>query len=321
MTGAHKKKIGLALGSGSARGWSHIGVIQTLEEMGVVPEIVCGSSIGAVVGAAYAAGRLEALQEWAEALTRMDVASFFNLKFHRAGFIDIERLQRFLAEVVDPEDSDIAALHKRFASVSTDLESGNEYWFTQGGVRSAVRGSMSLPGLFAPMRHEGRWLVDGGLVNPVPVSVCKSLGADVVIAVNLNGDIVGKHSAHRRNDKMKRDGQDLSAKKGSEGKRDNGENHLVAYVKNTLRTYSDSIFPNHDSANDAPRLFEALAGSINITQDRITRTRLKEDKPDIVLAPGLAHIGLLEFYRADEAIEQGHLCVKKEKEKLEEILG
>lgn len=321
MTGSDKKLIGLALGSGSARGWSHIGVIQALEEMGIVPDIVCGSSIGAVVGAAYADGRLEALQEWAESLTRMDVASFFNLKFHRSGFIDIERLQRFLAEVVDPEDSDIAALPKTFASVSTDLESGIEYWFTQGSVRNAVRGSMSLPGLFAPMRHEERWLVDGGLVNPVPVSVCKSLGADVVIAVNLNGDIVGKHSAHRRNGKVKREWQHSGSKEGGEVKKSNGENHLVAYVKNTLRSYSDSIFSNFGSAQDAPGLFETLAGSVNITQDRITRTRLAEDKPDIVITPSLSHIGLLEFYRADEAIMQGHKSAREEAKALQEKLG
>lgn len=320
MAEANKKRIGLALGSGSSRGWSHIGVIQTLEEMGIIPDIVCGSSVGAVVGAAYAAGRLKALQEWAESLTRMDVAGFFNLKFHRSGFIDLERLERFLAEVINPEDSDIAELHKIFAAISTDLENGSEYWFTQGSVRNAVRGSMSLPGLFTPMRHEERWLVDGGLVNPVPVAVCKSLGADVVIAVNLNGDIVGKHSTHRRSGKGKRNGYNAVSNEDDDQQGYAEGNHLIAYVKNTLRSYSDSFFSNHSSAPEAPGLFEALAGSINITQDRITRTRLAEDGPDIVLAPSLAHIGLLEFYCADEAIEQGKICVKKEKKRLEEIL-
>lgn len=321
MSVAENKCIGLALGSGSARGWSHIGVIQALEDMGIVPSIVCGSSIGAVVGAAYAAQRLDALQDWAESLTRMDVASFFNLKFHRSGFIDIERLQRFLAEVVDPYDIDIRDLKKTFASVSTDLETGVEYWFTQGNVRNAVRGSMSLPGLFTPMRHEDRWLVDGGLVNPVPVSVCKALGADVVIAVNLNGDIVGKHSNHRRNGGARRDKNSSSNADGSEGKKGRSENHLVAYVKNTLRSYSDSILSNFGSSEEAPGLFETLAGSVNITQDRITRTRLAEDNPDIIIAPALAHIGLLEFYRADEAIQQGHASVTKEQEHLEQELG
>ncbi|MFO7831089.1 MAG: patatin-like phospholipase family protein [Desulfuromonadaceae bacterium] len=322
MTDTNKVKVGLALGSGSARGWSHIGVIQALEEQGIVPDIVCGSSIGAVVGAAYAANRLKALQEWAESLTRMDVASFFNLKVHRSGFIDIERLKRFLAEVVDPADSDIDNLEKIFATVSTDLESGSEYWFTHGSVRIAVRGSMSLPGLFTPMRHDKRWLVDGGLVNPVPVSVCKSLGAEVVIAVNLNGDIVGKHSVHRRNGRRKREEENnTSANEGNGAKKENGGNHLVAYVKNTLRSYSDSILSNLGSAQNTPGLFESLAGSVNITQDRITRTRLTEDKPDIVIAPSLAHIGLLEFYRANEAIKQGREIVRKEEKSLQEILG
>jgi len=319
VTPVNNKRIGLALGSGSARGLSHIGVIQALEEMGISPAIVCGSSIGAVVGAAYATGRLQALQEWAESLTRMDVASFFNLSFYRSGFINIERLQRFLTEVVDPQDSDIAALQKTFAAVATDLESGCEYWFTQGSVRNAVQGSMSLPGLFNPMRHDGRWLVDGGLVNPIPVSVCKSLGADVVIAVNLNGDIVGKHSTHRHNSRAKH--ADSTQKNGADWHRDDGGNNIVAYVKNTLRSYSDSIFSNLNSAQDSPGLFETVAGSINITQDRITRTRLAEDAPDIVLTPSLSHIALLEFYRVGEAIEQGRMCVKKEKKRLKEILA
>ena len=322
MTDATGKRIGLALGSGSARGWSHIGVIQTLEEMGIVPDVVCGSSIGAVVGAAYAAQRMEALQEWAESLTRMDVASFFNLKFHRSGFIDVERLQRFLSEVVDPKDSSIENLSIAFATVATDLESGSEYWFTQGGVRNAVRGSMSLPGLFTPLRHEERWLVDGGLVNPIPVSVCKSLGAEFVIAVNLNGDIVGKHSARRRNGRNRQEKTCDAEKCQNQDRKNSDENHLVAYVKNTLRSYSDSFFSTFGSdQEDPPGLFETLAGSVNITQDRITRTRLTEDKPDIVIAPKLAHIGLLEFYRAHEAIVQGHESVKQMQDSLEEKLA
>ncbi|MGC9519280.1 MAG: patatin-like phospholipase family protein [Desulfuromonadaceae bacterium] len=321
MADATGKRIGLALGSGSARGWSHIGIIQTLEEMGIVPDVVCGSSIGAVVGAAYAAQRMEALQEWAESLTRMDVASFFNLKFHRSGFIDIERLQRFLSEVVDPKDSSIENLSTAFATVATDLESGSEYWFTQGGVRNAVRGSMSLPGLFTPLRHEERWLVDGGLVNPIPVSVCKSLGAEFVIAVNLNGDIVGKHSVRRRNGRIRQEKMCDAEKRENQERKNSDENHLVAYVKNTLRSYSDSLFSTFGSdQEDPPGLFETLAGSVNITQDRITRTRLKEDKPDIVIAPKLAHIGLLEFYRAHEAIVQGHESVKQVQESLEDKL-
>lgn len=322
MTDATGKRIGLALGSGSARGWSHIGVIQTLEEMGIVPDVVCGSSIGAVVGAAYAAQRMEALQEWAESLTRMDVASFFNLKFHRSGFIDVERLQRFLSEVVDPNDSSIEDLSKAFATVATDLESGSEYWFTQGSVRNAVRGSMSLPGLFTPLRHEERWLVDGGLVNPIPVSVCKSLGAEFVIAVNLNGDIVGKHSARRRNGRSRQEKTCNDEKRQNQDRKNSDENHLVAYVKNTLRSYSDSFFFTFGPGQeDPPGLFETLAGSVNITQDRITRTRLTEDKPDIVIAPKLAHIGLLEFYRAHEAIVQGHESVKQVQDSLEEKLA
>lgn len=314
----HSRRIGLALGSGSARGCSHIGVINTLEEMGIVPDIVCGSSFGAVVGAAYATQRLPELREWAEALSRLDVVIFFNLKFHRSGFIDIERLHRFLAEVVAPDDTQIEALSKSFAAVATDLETGSEYWFTEGGVRDAVQASMSLPGLFPPMQYAGRWLVDGGLVNPVPVSLCRALGADFIIAVNLNGDIVGKHSVRRRNKKAKSLNNGQNTKSG----RDRGaENDLVTHVKNTLRSYSDSLFGGFTASQGTPGLFETLAGSVNITQDRITRIRMAEDRPDIVITPNLAHIGLLEFYRAAEAIEQGRKSVIQVQQELESGVG
>ena len=291
-------------------------MIETLEQMGIVPHVICGTSMGAVVGAAYAAGRLEALKQWVLELTRMDVVGFFNLKFTRSGFVDPERLHAFLSEVIDPHDKNIEQLGKMFAAVATDLETGNEHWFRHGNVRTAVQASMSIPGLFSPVEHEGSWLVDGGLVNPVPVSVCRAMGADVVLAVNLNGDIVGKHSVKRRH----RNNEKPDVDAGGKGVGAEGDNNLVAYVKNTLRAYSDSIFGNLMATHGTPGLFESLAGSINITQDRITRTRLAENPPDIIVAPRLAHIGLLEFYRADEAIAMGSASILNLEKEIEQKL-
>jgi NTE family protein len=288
-------RIGLALGSGSARGWSHIGILRTLAEIGIEPDLVCGSSVGAIVGASYAAGNLDKLEEWVTSLTRADVARFLDLNLSLNGFIDAPRLRSFFADYVCAEAVRIEELGKTFATVSTDLENGREIWFTEGSVLDAVWASMSLPGLFPPIRNQGRWLVDGGLVNPVPVSVCRALGADKVIAVNLNGAIVGRHFLHRIEDEA-----DQAAADG-----------LLSMLRKTVKNYSSSLFGSNGTNDSAPGLFDAIIGSINIVQDRITRSRMAGDPPDIILAPRLSHIGLMEFYRAREAIQEGRECVQR----------
>ena len=186
-------KIGLALGSGSSRGWAHLGVLRALAKLGIEADIVCGCSIGSLVGAAYAAGNLEKLEAWVRSLTKLETARFFELNFSLNGFVNTDRFHTFLTDYVCGEEVNIEDMQKIFATVSTELETGREIWFTDGSVTESVWASISIPGLFPPYQHEGRWMVDGGLVNPVPVSICRALGADIVIAVNLNGDIIGKH--------------------------------------------------------------------------------------------------------------------------------
>jgi len=188
-------RIGLALGSGSSRGWAHIGVIRALAAAGIEPGILCGCSIGALVGASYAAGNLDRLEQWALALKRLELARYFEINLSLNGFVDTARLQTFLVTNVCDANVSIENLPKKYAAVSTELATGGEIWFTSGPVIDAVWASIAMPGLFPPTRNKGRWLVDGGLVNPVPVSVCRALGADVVIAVNLNGDIMRKRTS------------------------------------------------------------------------------------------------------------------------------
>ena len=187
-------KIGLALGSGASRGWSHIGVVKALLAAGIEPDVVCGTSVGAMVGASYAAGNLNTLEEWVLGSNRGDVLSFFNFKLARTAFVDIERLNWFLHSFVAAEEVQISELGKTYAAVCTDLSNGEEVWLTEGAVSDAVRASMAMPGLFPAEHHGDRWLVDGGLVNPVPVSTCRALGADIVIAVNLNSDILTRRN-------------------------------------------------------------------------------------------------------------------------------
>jgi NTE family protein len=301
MQNRRPHRIGLALGSGSSRGWAHIGVLRALEELGIRPEIVCGCSIGSLVGAAYTAGRLDDLQRWVESLSMLDVARFLELNLSFNGFVDTDRLEAFLREKVFPRDLRIEDLPKSFAAVATDLETGREVWFTKGSLLGAVWASISMPGLFPPVLHDGRWLVDGGLVNPVPVSLCRALGADVVIAVNLNGDVLGKHLNQKQ--------QPIE----SQG--------FVAQIKRTVKRYSPTLFQGGDAADySPPALFNSIAASINILQDRITRSRMAGDPPDVILAPKLSHIGLLEFHRVTEAEGEGRACVMRMREDLQRIM-
>lgn len=296
-----ERKIGLALGSGSSRGWSHIGVIKSLKDIGIEPDIICGTSIGALVGASYVAGNLEKLEKWVSSLSRLDTARFFEINTSLTGFVNTERFHNFLNEIVVKDKVLIEKLAKQYAAVSTDLGSGREIWLTEGALVNAVWASISLPGLFPAIRNNNRWLVDGGLVNPVPVSLCRAMGADIVIAVNLNGDIVGKHFSGRAE-------KPVQVKNSSE-------------FANLIREYTNSLFSSFRESDQTPSVFDAIANSVNIAQDRITRSRLAGDPPDILLSPKLSHIGLLEFYRAQEAIREGENCVQRMKSEIDYIMN
>lgn len=297
-----KIDIGLALGGGSARGWAHIGIIRALTEAGIEPSIVTGCSIGSIVGASYVAGNLRRLEDWVGSLSRLDVARFYELRLSLNGFVDVDKLKQFMVQNVCAENRLIADLEKVYASVSTDLDTGKEVWFSEGPVLDSVLASIALPGLFAPVHNRGRWLVDGGLVNPVPVSLCHALGADIVIGVNLNGDVVGKH------------------RKPLTGDRKTEENGTLDKLLDSIKSYSGNWFSSEKSVLDPPGLFDSIAGSINIVQDRITRSRMAGDPPDILLNPQLAHIGLLEFHRASEAMAEGRDCVHRMMPEIEHVL-
>jgi NTE family protein len=296
--------IGLALGSGSARGWSHIGVISALSDQGIVPDIVCGTSVGSLVGASYVSDTLEKLEGWVCSLTKFETARFFEITPSLNGFVNTERLRHFLNEYVARDDALIDDLAKRYAAVATELETGREVWLTKGPVLEAVWSSISLPGLFPAIKNNNKWLVDGGLVNPVPVSVCRALGADMVIAVNLNGDIVGKHFQKPKI---------AGTKEKNQG--------VVGKISGLVAEYTASIFATAKVEDQPPNLFEAIAGSVNITQDRITRSRMAGDPPDILLSPRVSHIGLLEFYRANEAIHEGRECVRRMMPVIQHAMG
>lgn len=267
-------RLGLALGGGAARGWAHFGVLDVLAEEGLYPDVICGTSIGAVVGSAYASGQLDVLRTWALQMGRWEVVRLLDWT---SGGISGERLMQALQQRV-PEQP-IEQLQHPFGCVATDLASGREIWLTQGSLSNAIRASIALPGLFTPLEYQGRWLVDGGLVDPVPVTLCRALGAERVIAVSLNHAVLERLTQRRERREQRRE-------------------NLRQYLRQGLRLPIDS-------GNDAPHLFDTLAGAIYLMQDRITRSRLAGDPPDILLAPRLGHIGLMDFHRASEAIEAG----------------
>jgi NTE family protein len=280
--GRPKARIGLALGGGAARGWAHIGVIEVLGENGIAPDIVCGCSMGSLVGAAYVTGRIGNLSDWVKKLAWPEILSLIDVGFSGGGLIRGEKLLRFLREKL--ADIDIVASPIPYAAIATDLETGAEVWLQEGSLFDAVHASIAIPGVFDPVQLDGRWLVDGGLVDPVPVSPCRALGADYVIAINVNGEMPRKAW---NNDTMQ-----------------TGE--LVARLRSLFGRDNGNSGAGNRPAR--PGYLSTASAALYIMQDRIARARLAGDPPNIVLTPPLGHIGLHEFDRAAEAIELGRKC-------------
>jgi NTE family protein len=303
--------VGIALGSGSARGWAHIGVLRALEDMGIRPTVVSGCSIGALVGSAYATGQLAQMERWASGLDWKDILAYLDISLLDGGFMRGEKLMQYAQKFIG--GFQIESLPLRFAAVATDLESGREEWLREGDLLQAVRASMSLPGLFSPQKRAGRWLVDGGLVDPVPVSLCRALGADVVIAVNLNGDIVGKHLRRKQKAPLSSINPEVP-QQGLWSKLSGQISSSLLEQKNALlsQLLGDSL--------QSPGLFDVMAGSINIMQDRITRSRMAGDPPDVLISPHLADLGLMEFDQAAVAIKEGRDSVERMSSALHELV-
>jgi len=307
-----KLKIGLALGSGSARGWAHIGVIRALEEMGIYPEIITGCSIGSVVGAAYASDHLDVLESWATGLSWQDILAYMDFSLLEGGFIRGDKLMAFAHQHVGKLD--IQSLPLTFATVATELSSGREIWLREGNLLDSLRASIALPGLFAPVKLNGRWLVDGGLVDPVPISLCRAMGADVVIAVNLNGDLVGKH-LNRKNQEVGKQNSDTISDEDVWAR-------ITNQISNSFSEKKEALLSSLLGQNkDAPGMFDVLASSINIMQDKITRSRMAGDPAEIMLTPRLSSLGLMEFDQAAVAIEEGRACVEIMRPALDQMLS
>ncbi len=285
-----RKRIGLALGSGSARGWSHIGVVRCLEEAGIPLDVVCGASMGAVVGGCWAAGFLGEMETLVRDLRWQDIFRFLEIRLPRSGFMEGDKITAYLKERLT--DLRIEDLPVAFGAVASDLYSGREVWLRKGSLIDAMRASISVPGMFTPYPEGSRWLLDGGLVNPVPVSLCRALGADIVVAVSLNSDILGKSLFTRERRKRNQVIQEKLA------------DFLNANIPWT--NPSAWLRPNGNSSLRGPTMMEVITRSLYIMQDRITRQRLQAEPPDVLISPHLADIALFEFNRGSEAIDEGY---------------
>jgi len=298
-------RIGLALGSGSARGWAHIGVVRALERLGIDVDVVCGSSIGALVGAALASGQLDRLEDWARSLERVQVLRLLDPRFTGGGLIRGSRLMQVIGTRLD--DVPIESMPIPFAAVATDLGTGHEVWITKGPMLAAARASSGIPGIFAPTEHEGRWVVDGGLVNPVPTSLCRALGADRVLAVGFN--------FFQRETRLK---EVTTASSEPLEELEMSADSPPGVVGGFTRWLGGILAPLRTDSREVPGILSVVGSSLDIMQDRIARSRMVGDAPDVILMPKLPDIGMLDFHLADEAIRAGEEYVERSRWMLED---
>jgi NTE family protein len=303
--------IGLALGGGAARGLAHIGIVRTLIAHGIVPNVVVGTSIGAVVGGAYAAGHLDTLEAWARKLQPRNILSYLDIRLDGSGLIGGAKLAAQLEAAIGP--TLIEDLPLKFATVATEVRTGHEIWLTHGRMVDAMRASYALPGIFSPVLVGDRWLVDGALVNPVPVSAARAFGAEIVIAANLSSDIFAHSTtihSHGPSAEVTVEVAPEAAIEPAPPKR--GLGRLFSAERTVKREFFGS--------GGRPGISSVMVDAFNIMQDRITRARLAGDPPDLLISPRVGQIGWFDFHRADDLIAHGARAAERAIESIQEAI-
>ncbi|WP_372425540.1 patatin-like phospholipase family protein [Salinarimonas chemoclinalis] len=309
----NRLKIGIALGGGAARGWSHIGVLRVLSEAGIEPDVIAGSSIGAVVGGCYAAGKLDDVEAFARGLTKRRVLGLLDFHIGASGLIAGHRLKRLLE--VDLGALRIEDLPRTFAAIATELGTGHEVWLTKGPLVQAVNASYALPGIIDPVRIGGRLLMDGALINPVPVTTARALGADLVVCVNLNGDLKLRGTTIQSLEPHPEDEEDDELVEAVIGEPRRWG------LFGPVRGVADRVRNRPARPRIGPGVASVMIDAFNITQDRISRSRLAGDPPDLMVSPKLGAVGLFEFHRAAEAIDLGAQAARRVLPDLQELLA
>jgi len=344
-----RPKIGIALGAGVARGWTHIGVLKALTRAGIDADIVAGTSIGALVGGCHVAGKLDPLEEFARSLTRRRMLSLLDFRFRSSGLIGDAKLAELMREHLS--DIVIENMEKRFVSVATELTTGHELWLHHGNLIQAIRASYALPGVFAPIAVDGRWLIDGALVNPVPVSVARALGARVVIAVNLNNDPFDPAARRRAHEtafpgyirasapvspedailheleEQIEEKEEEEAEIETEMLEGAASPAVAERIRKSLRNLRWKRSPEQElmrrvigGKRREPGIASVMLASLNIVQDRLARMRMAGDPPDIMIAPKVGHLSLLDFDHADELIRLGEEAAEEAIPQIREII-
>lgn len=298
----HSPKIAFVLGSGAARGWAHIGVIDELADMGITPDIITGCSIGSVVGGFYAAGKYDELRAFAHELTLLKMVDYLDLTLSRGGVMSGGRLMSWIEEHLG--DGTIDDLDIPFGAVAVDIRTGREIWLRDGKLTDAIRASIALPGLLTPVCRDGRWLSDGGLVNPVPVSLAQAMDAEIVIAVDINGGV------------FRHDGATGDANLPANWMDDVSKNPPKGIAASTLQRIQ-SLF----ASDGGPQQYEVLNNAVAIMSDRITKARMAGEPPDVLLVPAIAEIGAMQFYKGEEGIAIGRETVRLMRPAIEAAVG
>ena len=349
-----RPKIGIALGAGVARGWTHIGVLRALSRAGIEADIISGTSIGALVGGCHAANKLDPLEDFARSLTRRRMLSLLDLRFRSSGLIGDSKLAELMREHL--ADIRVEDLPRTFVGVATELTTGHELWLHKGNLIQAIRASYALPGVFAPVAMDGRWLIDGALVNPVPVSVARALGARVLIAVNLNNDpfdpaarrraheaafpgyfhssapVMPEDDLFRELEEHMEESEEVEALQEEIAEAAPADGEGPAPVASRIRERLKGLrwkpqTPEKElmrrvigSRQREPGIASVMLASLNIVQDRLARMRMAGDPPDIMIAPKVGHLSLLDFDRADELIRLGEEAAEEAVPQIREII-
>jgi NTE family protein len=301
--------IGLALGGGAARGLAHIGILRTLTAHGITPNVVVGTSMGAVVGGAYASGQLDGLEQWARGLQPRNIFGYLDVRLNGSGLIGGAKLAAELETTLG--QGLIEDLAVKFATVATEVRTGHEIWLTHGRMIDAMRASYALPGIFSPVLIGDRWLVDGALVNPVPVSAARALGAEIVIAANLSSDVF-THSTTIYSHGPSADGSVSDAPEVEAAPPKRG----IGKFFSAERTMKREFF----GGGGRPGISTVMVDAFNIMQDRITRARLAGDPPDLLISPRVGQIGWFDFHRADDLIAHGARAAERAIDSIQEAI-
>jgi NTE family protein len=303
------KKIGLALGSGSARGWAHIGAIEAIEEAGIPIHCIAGTSIGAFVGAVYATGHLASLKEFALQMDWKKVLSYFDVVFPKSGFMDGKKVHELFSIHTDAKTFDDFKIPIKM--IATNLKTGKKVVLDSGNIIEGIRASVSVPGVFTPVKRGDQWLVDGGLVDPVPVSTVRSMGADFVIAVDLNSDLISYEYKPNKQ---------LSKEKIPKKERNELMLRISAQYNTAEKAVKSQIGRWFSRSAKSPNIIDVMGTSLGIMQEQISRINLAMDPPDILIQPRLGDLKMFDFDQAERSIKEGYSQAKYQIDNINSVL-